>query len=115
MKFILCMAFYCSIACASSDEDWHDCGKPEIGSANELAGIFRPDPEEKSLTDEQSQSVPYNIVNIPVRQNIEGPDSNDKYHRKNLGFFSKYPFLTSYKFVIPCLTVISYFIYRRIR
>ncbi|HCU06824.1 MAG TPA: hypothetical protein DIC42_04495 [Holosporales bacterium] len=114
MKFILCMAFYCSIACASGDR-WDECDIATRAATEEQKPPTEAAAEQKSLTDEQSQSVPYNIVNIPVRQNIEGPDSNDKYHRKNLGFFSKYPFLTSYKFVIPCLTVISYFIYRKIR
>jgi hypothetical protein len=125
MKFILCSFFYCSIACASGDE-WHDCNKPLAGSSNELAQIFRPDTPEtlQTPTTEELEPtrnthsptvMPYNVNIPPLEKKNEDYDDNDKNRRKNLGFLSKYPFLTSYRFIIPCVTVITYFFYRKIR
>lgn len=136
MKLILCTIFCCNIAYASRD-GWDECGKTPTGSSNELGQIFRYETaaneqdatteeeepteeesptvtaaEQEPLTDEHNQSATHSVVNITLPKKIEEPDSNDKNPRANLGFLSKYPFLKKYKFVIPCVTVITYLAYR---
>ncbi len=137
MKFILCAFFYCSIACAASGDDWSDCGKTPTGSSNELGQIFKKlDPEQldstaeeqepteeesptvtaakqEPLNDEHNQSATHDTVNIsPIEKKIDEQNKNDKNQRTNLGFLSKYPFLTNCGLVIPCATAIIYLAYR---
>ena len=118
MKFILYCFFYCSIACASGD-GWDKCEKTPPGSSNELAQIFRPEAaanEQDSTTEEQEPTVEEQTPSteaVSAQESLTNEQNkNDKNQKTNLGFLSKYPFLTHCGLAIPCATVIIYLAYR---
>lgn len=104
MKLILWTIFYFSIAYASDDK-WDECDESITRSPTGYGQFFRPETPEE-------QTVPHYTVHIATEKKIEDTDNNDKPHKTNLTIFSQYPFLKSYKFVIPCATIITYIAYR---
>lgn len=117
MKFILCITLNCGIICASGNNPCDNCewpSSPNTTSPINHGRVFAPDPEPSPVAVKQPQSTPHYIEepHTPAPDKTKEkvtPTPTDK--QKN----TAWSFVTNYKFVIPCMAVISYIAYRCLR
>ncbi len=123
MKLILCSAVYCSVAWATSNNEWDDCERSPNVSPTTHGEFFRPDPKDHPTTLPQQagtsgtepKSVPHYVAEASSTSEPEENNTRSKHKTpttdKNQNV--TWNFVTSYKFVIPCcISVISYIAYR---